>query len=132
MVLLYHLVSRVKYHRVVISDAETCAEIEKRYEVRFSEVYTDRDHVHFLIQSVPSYSVTKIVTMLKSLLAREVFRRCREVKKHLWGGDFWGKGYFVNTVFQHGAESVIAKYIKEQGVEKEYNTLKKDHQLKLF
>jgi len=24
------------------------------------------------------------------------------------GGDFWGKGYFVNTVGQHGAEKVIS------------------------
>lgn len=31
-----------------------------------------------------------------------------------------GKGYFVNTVGQHGTEGVIAKYVKEQGIEKEY------------
>ncbi len=136
--LLYHLVSSAKYRRVVINDsvdkvmAETCTEIEKRYEVCFLEVGTDKDHVHFLIQSVPSYSVTKIVTMVKSILAREVFKRCPEVKKQLWGGEFWGKSYFVNTVGQHGTENVIARYVKEQGLEKEYKALKKDHQLKLF
>src|SRR5665811_2449596 len=65
-ILLYHLVSSAKYRRVVISDSvdrvlvETCAEIEKRYEVFFLEVGTDKDHVHFLIQSVPSYSVTTV------------------------------------------------------------------------
>jgi hypothetical protein len=69
----------------------TCSEIEKRYEVCFLEVGTDKHHVHFLIQSVPSYSVTKIVTMVKSILAREVFRQCPEVKKQLWGGEFWGR-----------------------------------------
>lgn len=137
-VLLYHLVISAKYRRVVISEAfdkvlaETCVEIEKRYEVRFLEVGADKDHVHFLIQSVPWYSVTKIVTMVKSIIAREVFKRCPEVKKQLWGGEFWGKGYFVNTVGQHGTENVIAKYIKDQGVEKEYKTLKNNHQLKLF
>jgi REP element-mobilizing transposase RayT len=104
---------------VVISDSvdkalvETCAEIEKRYEVLFLEVGTDKDHVHFMIQSVPSCSVTKIVTMVKSIIARKVFKRCPEVKKQLWGGEFWGKGYFVNTVGQHGTERVIAKYVKE-------------------
>jgi REP element-mobilizing transposase RayT len=114
---------------VVITDsadnvlAETCAEIEKRYEVWFLEVGADKDHVHFLIQSVPSYSVTKIVTMVKSIIAREVFKRCPDVKKQLWGGEFWGKGYFANTVGQHGTENVIAKYVKEQGVEKEYKTV---------
>ena len=123
-VLLYHLVSSAKYRRVVVTDSvdkaltETCGEIEKRYEVWFLEVGADKDHVHFLIQSVPSYSVTKIVTMVKSIIAREVFKRCPEVEKQLWGGEFWGKGYFVNTVGQHGTENVIAKYVKEQGIEK--------------
>ena len=110
----------------------TCEEIEKRYELRFLEVGTDNDHVHFLVQSVPSYSVTKMVRMIKSIIAREVFKLCPEVKRQLWGGEFWGKGYFVNTVGQHGTEDKIAKYVKEQGLEKEYKKLKGTSQLKMF
>ena len=137
-VLLYHLVSSAKYRRVVLTDAvdkvlvEVCNDITDRYEIHFLEIGTDKNHVHFLIQSVPSYSVTKIVTTVKSLIAREVFRRCPGVKKQLWGGEFWGKGYFVNTVGQHGTEQMIAKYVKNQGIEEEYKVLKKDNQLKLF
>lgn len=137
-VLLYHLVSSAKYCRVVITYsvdkvlAETCEEIEKRYEVWFLEAGTDKNHVHFLIQSVPSYRVTKIVTMVKSTIAREVFKQCLEVKRQLWGGEFWGKGYFVNTLGKLGTENVISKYVKEQGLEKEYKALKKDYQFKLF
>jgi len=85
-----------------------------------------------LVQSVPTYSITKVVTMIKSLIAREVFKECPEVKKQLWGGEFWGKGYFVNTVGQHATEKLIAKYVKEQGIEKEYKRLKENYQLKLF
>lgn len=137
-VLLYHIVSSVKYRRVVFSDKVdevlvlTCEELEKRYDVRFLEIGTDNDHVHFLIQSVPTYSVTKIVTMLNSLILREVFKQCPEVKKQLWGGEFFGKGYFVNTVGQHGTENKIAIYVKEQGLEKEYKKLKDNYQLKMF
>ena len=137
-VLLYHIVSSAKYRRVVLTDSvdkvliRTCEEIEKRYELRFLEVGTDDDHVHFLVQSVPSYSVTKTVTLIKSIIAREVFKQCPEVKTQLWGGEFWGKGYFVNTVGQHGTEDKIAKYVKEQGLEKEYKTLKQSSQLKIF
>ncbi len=70
--------------------------------------------------------------MIKSIIAREVFKNCPEVKKQLWGGEFWGKGYFVNTVGQHGTEKVLVNYVKGQGIEKEYKSLKKDNQLKLF
>ncbi len=137
-VLLYHIVSSAKYRRVVFTEEvdkvllEVCEDIEKRYDIRFLEIGTDKDHVHFLVQSVPSYSVTKLVTTIKSLIAREVFRRRPEVKKQLWGGEFFGKGYFVNTVGQHGTENKIAQYVKSQGIEEDYKKLKDNHQLKLF
>jgi REP element-mobilizing transposase RayT len=137
-VLLYHIVSSAKYRRVVFTEEvdkiilEVCKEIEMRYEVMFLEIGTDNDHVHFLVQSVPTYSVTKIVTMIKSIVAREVFRQSPEVKEQLWGGEFFGKGYFVNTVGQHGTENKIAEYVKSQGKESEYEKLMSNHQLSLF
>lgn len=137
-VLLYHIVSSAKYRRVVFSPEvdkvllSTCEAIELRYELRFLEIGTDKDHVHFLVQSVPGYSLTKIVRLIKSLIAREVFRQCPGVKAQLWGGEFWGKGYFVNTVGQHGTEKKIAEYVKNQGIEKEYKKLKSDYQLSMF
>jgi len=42
------------------------------------------------------------------------------VKDLLWGGEFWGKGYFMNTVGQHGSESLIAEYVRMQGNESRY------------
>ena len=92
-VLLYHLVFPAKYRRVVFDKGvdraltEVCLEIEKRYEVKFLEIGTDEDHVHFLVQSVPTYSVSKLVRQFKSLTARHIFSRCPHVKKQLWGGN---------------------------------------------
>lgn len=79
-VLLYHLVFPAKYRRAVFDEKvdgelkEVCLEIEKRYEIKFLEIGVEENHVHFLIQSVPTYSVTRLVKMIKSLTAREVFR----------------------------------------------------------
>ena len=135
-VIMYHLVLPAKYRKVVFEGQvdeelrDVCLEIEKRYEIKFLEIGTDKDHIHFLIQSVPKYSVTQIVTKIKSITAREIFRRCPEVKKILWGGEFWTDGYFVNTVSKHGNEHVIEKYIKDQG--KQYKLLHKDYQLRIF
>jgi len=125
-----------KYRRAVFDDQvdnvvkEVCLDIEKRYQIKFLEIGTDKDHVHFLVQSIPTYSVTKIVTMIKSLSAREVFRRCPQVKKQLWGGEFWTDGYFASTVGKHGNEDTIGKYVKNQGAE--YQKLHEDRQLSLF
>ena len=136
-VLLYHLVCPAKYRRTVFDEAvnlelkETCLEIGQRYEMTFLEIGTDEDHVHFLIQSVPQYSPTRIVRAVKSITAREIFRKVPGVKKHLWGGEFWTSGYFINTVGQKGSEAGIKRYIQEQGREKEYKELHKQ-QLRLF
>jgi len=130
-VLMYHIVCAAKYRRVVMSREvdealrDVCLEIAKRWEVWFLEIGVDRDHAHFLVQSVPMYSPTKIVQTLKSVTAREVFARVPEVKKELWGGEFWGKGYFINTVGQHGSEQVIAEYVKNQGQSGDYRQLHK-------
>jgi putative transposase len=110
---------------------EACLDIAKRYQVEFLEIGTDKDHVHLLVQSVPTYSPTKIITMIKSLTAREVFARVPSVKKQLWGGEFWTDGYYVGTVGQHATEDVIKQYVKNQGQEKEYVKLHVQ-QLKLF
>ena len=111
---------------------EVCLEIEKRYEVHFLKIGTDKNHVHFLIQSVPSKSPTQIIKMLKNITAREIFRIHPGVKTQLWGGEFWTDGYFVNTVSKFGDESTISKYVREQGVEKDCTVLHKAKQLDLF
>ena len=137
-VLLYHFVFPAKYPRVVFSPEvdkslkETCLELSKRYQIYFLEIGTDKNHVHFLLQSVPTYSPTRIVTIIKSITAREIFRIHPQIKKQLWGGEFWSDGYFVNTVSKFGDESTISKYVKQQGNEKEYKVWHKLTQLTLF
>ena len=120
-VLMYHIVCPATYRQAVFSaevDAklkEVCAGIEKRYEIEFLEIGTDTDHVHFLVQSVPMYSPKKIVQIIKSITAREIFRACPAVKKYLWGGEFWTDGYFIATVGAHGNEQMIKNYVQQQG-----------------
>lgn len=137
-VLMYHFVCPAKYRQVVFSKAvdntmkEICLEIEKRYEVHFLEIGTDKDHVHFLIQSVPRKSVSEIIRIVKSIIAREVLHIHPEVKEKLWGGEFWTDGYFVNTVSKFGDETNISKYVRDQGLEKDYTILHRSKQLALF
>ena len=131
-VLMYHIVCAAKYRRVGMSPhvdevlSEVCLEIAKRWEIWFWEIGVDRDQAHFLVQSVPMDSPTRIVQTVKSVTAREVFAKAPEVKRKLWGGEFWGKGYLVNTVGQHGSEKVIAEYVKRQGEGSEYRQLHKE------
>ncbi len=119
--LLYHLVFPAKYRKKVFNKEidkilkATCLEIAERYEINFVEIGNDEDHVHFLIQSVPMLSITKIVTIIKSITAREIFQNHKEVKKVLWEGALWSSCFYVNTVGQYANEEMIIKYVKNQG-----------------
>ena len=126
---MYHIVCPAKYRKVIFSEKvdeelkKICLEISLRYEIEFLEIGTDKDHVHFLIQSVPMYSPTEIVKKIKSITARELFIRCPEIKKHLWGGQLWSKGFYISTVGKHGDEHKIGRYVRNQGVDNYYKVL---------
>ncbi len=135
--ILLYLVFPAKYRRLVIDDVvdrmirDICIEIGKRYEIHFVEIGTDKDHVHFLVQSVPVMTITRIVAMIKSMTARQVFAKMPDLKKELWGSSLWRSGYYASTVGKYGNETVIGKYVKEQGRTTEYVQIHKD-QLRLL
>ena len=116
--LIYHLVFPLKYRRKVInkqignSIKNICKEIEKRYEVKFIEIGYETDHVHFLVQSVPTMSVSKVVRIIKSITGRELYRLHPEIERILWGEKFWTSGYYANTVGQYSNEETIRKYVE--------------------
>ena len=130
-VLIYHLVCPTKYRRVVIDEKvdliikQTCLGIADRYQIHFLEIGTDKDHVHFLMQSVPTYEPTKITRIVKSITARAVFAQAPEVKRQLWGGEFWTDGYYISTVGKNGSKTAVSRYVKNQGVEQEYAQIHK-------
>ncbi len=120
--LVYHLIFPAKYCRIIFDNTveehlrQICLEIEKRYDyITFLEIGTDKDHVHFLIQSTPNYASSKIVQIIKSITARQIYVECPQVKKKLWGGQFWSDGYFVAPVGKNQNETVIKEYVKNQG-----------------
>lgn len=120
--LVYHIVCPAKYRRVVFDDTvedhlkQICLAMELRYDyIHFLEIGADKDHVHFLVQSTPDYSPAKIVKIIKSITARQIFAECPQVKKQLWGGQFWSDGYFIASVGKNQNEKVIKEYVKEQG-----------------
>ena len=136
--LLYHLVCPIKYRRSILTEevekslVEVCKDIEKRFEIHFIEIGSDKNHVHFLIQSVPMMLPKNIAQRVKSITARELFRLHPEVKYQLWGGQFWSDGYYINTVGQYANEGVIQRYIHEQGGDKNEYRKYHENQLRLF
>jgi putative transposase len=120
----YHIVFPVKYRKALLdSDVtviieETAVGITERYAIEIEALGCDRDHVHLLCGAHPKVAPGKIVQIFKSITAREIFRRKPQVKKELWGGEFWTDGYYVATVGERANWDTVQNYVEKQGTPK--------------
>ena len=87
------------------------------------QIGCDKDHIHILTSFHPKYSIGDFVRLFKSITAKQVFLKFPEVKKDLWGGEFWTDGYYAATVGERGNWSVVERYVKSQGGKDNDSTL---------
>ena len=118
----YHFVFCIKYrkdlfleNKYVQTVKEICRNLENRYHMKFETLGFDEDHVHFLVRSIPRISPSQIFRTVKSITAEKLFELHPDLKKELWGGNFWSAGGFVGTVGEGINADIIRNYIKKQG-----------------
>lgn len=87
-------------------------EIAERYEFEIDTMEVQGDHVHLFLSAPPRYSPARVVQIMKSISAKIIFEEFPEVRKQLWGGEFWSDGYFVRSVGDKVTSEVIRRYIK--------------------
>ena len=127
----YHFVFCIKYRKDIFLEEkytetfkQVCDGLEKRYSMKFETIGFDEDHVHFLLRSVPKYSPSQLFRVVKSITAIKLFENHPDLKKELWGGEFWSDGGYVGTVGEGINAEIIRNYIKSQG--------RKENQLRLI
>ena len=113
----YHFVWIPKYRKAILTESvaayvkEIFHRIAEEYEMEIDRVEIVEDHVHLLICAPPRYAPYQIVQRMKSISAREVFRRFPQLRSQLWAGELWSDGYFVRTVGDEVSAEIIRKYI---------------------
>ena len=132
----YHMVMCIKYRKQLLKSKkyqegirEIFKEISERYWYEIDELGTDGDHVHLFIGATGKWSPSKIMQTVKSISAREMFKRFPELRRQLWGGEFWSDGGYIGTVGEGTNEEIVRKYIQQQGSKCEQEKLT---QLTLF
>jgi putative transposase len=87
-------------------------EIAEANDFEIEALEIAEDHVHIFLGFAPRYSVSQVVQRFKEISARRIFQVFPEVKRELWGGEFWEDGYFVRTVGDKVTKDIIKKYIE--------------------
>ncbi len=125
----YHIQLTVKYRKVILNPKVrktiliTMKSLKQRYTIEISKIGFDKNHLHILCRFLPKYSGGQVIKVIKSITAKQIFKQHPEVKKELWGGEFWTDGYYFATVSGRGNQRTIENYIKNQGREEDIKQL---------
>jgi putative transposase len=107
-----------KYRKWIVREdirqraAELLREIADNFQFEIEEMEVAKDHVHLLLNFPPRYASAKVVGILKSISASELFKEFPELRRQLWGGEFWEDGYFVRTVGDQVTAEVVKRYLQ--------------------
>ena len=89
--------------------------IGERYWYKFDAIGVEEDHFHIVVGAAPRNSPSNVMGVIKSISAKNIFKDYPEIKKFLWGGNFWSAGGHIDTVSEFGGLETIRKYVREQG-----------------
>ena len=116
-----HLILVVAYRRKVISSSimhtlrETITEVCESFSVNVLEFSGEMDHVHLLLEIVPTIRISDLVRTIKSVTSRRVREKhWYEIKSKLWDKRFWTRSYCVLSVGDGANTETIKKYIQNQ------------------
>ena len=58
---------------------------------------TGKDHIHYMIETEPTISISKVVNLIKSYTTYHIWKKHTEyLKNHFWKEHiFWTDGYFA-------------------------------------
>jgi len=118
--LKYHLVWIPKYRKHIldkeVSDylKDIFNMIVEEYEFIIDTMEVMEDHVHIFVEVPPKYSPARVVQIMKSISAREVFKKFPNLREQLWAGEMWNDGYFVRSVGDKVTADIIRRYIEYQ------------------
>ena len=119
--LKYHVVWIPKYRKRVLRGELAqrlreliiqCAEINGWH---IEEIKIMHNHVHLLIQVLPTRSLAYVIQLIKGGTSRVIRKEFPELEEFLWGDSLWADGYFAETIGM-AQEEMIRRYIKEQHV----------------
>lgn len=100
-----------------------CTGIENCYEINFVEIGMEEYLEHFLVQSVSTIAVSKIVITVKTITAKVIFKSYPYIKREiLWGEALWTSRFYANTVGIYASKDTIMRYIQNQGKNKDAYT----------
>ena len=121
--LQYHLIFVCKYRKKLLGSPNISDDIKqfpyeicRKHSVIIRHMESDKDHIHYMIETEPTARLSDLVRTLKSYTTFHIWRLHETfLRKHFWKErTFWSDGYFICSI-GNVSEETLKKYIEEQG-----------------
>jgi len=116
----YHFVWIPKYRKRLLTPVRQAylqyllKRVAAEWDLVIVEMDVMEDHVHLFVEASPRHSPARIMNVIKSITAREMFAKFPEMRRSLWGGHLWAEGYYMATVGDKVTTEVVRRYIRDQ------------------
>jgi len=118
--LAYHYVWVPRYRRKVLTGGvarrleEMIREICVAWDWEVEALTVKEDHVHLFVSCPPRDAPARVMNVIKSKTARELYAEFPRLRKTHWGGKLWADGYYVGSAGEHVTSELIRMYIEYQ------------------
>ena len=123
--LAYHFVWIPKFREKMLGGEiggrlkEMMGEICEDHGWQIEALEVMEDHVHLFVSCQPRYSPARVMNIIKSITARELFAEFPGLRRKQWSGRMWAEGYYVGSSGEQVTDELIEKYIAYQKREEE-------------
>lgn len=121
--LQYHLIFVCKYRRKLLVYPSVIADIKSlsreiciRHNVVIHYIESDKDHIHYMIETMPNINLADFVKTMKSYTTYHIWQKYPQyLSRFFWKEHtFWSDGYFLATIGNVSQET-LKHYIINQG-----------------
>ena len=121
--LQYHLIFVCKYRKKLLSSNSISSDMKslskficEKHNVIIIYMETDKDHIHYMIETEPNINLCDLVRTMKSYTTYHIWKKYHTyLSKCFWKEHtFWTDGYFVCSV-GNVSEKILKEYIENQG-----------------
>jgi len=103
------------YERIKIVCERSFHETAEEYGFDITELGFDIDHIHMVVDTPPSYSLSQVIKLFKGRSSRKLFQTFPWLREQFfWGGHLWSPSYFFDSVGDVQSE-IIENYVRKQG-----------------
>jgi putative transposase len=121
--LRYHLIFVCKYRRKLLGGNNVSSDIKKlseeianKHDVKIKYMETDKDHIHYMIETTPNINLSDFVRGLKQYTTYHIWEKYEPyLSKCFWHErTFWSDGYFIASIGEVSSQT-LQYYIENQG-----------------